>query len=328
MPKELKNPTIYKCINAKCDGALLYQETDALCCPNGHRYPFAPESKVPVFAKVGGSESEYGAEDAAVIHDNALRWVFETFKTPENELRKNLIGRLGLKPGQRILVTGAGAGNDLPYIMENLKTGSIYAQDISEQMLLAGYRRLSQLSNYPDVEVHFSLSDATDIPFSDRSFDAAFHFGGINFYSNIKKGLSEMARVVKDGGRVVIGDEGLAPWLTDTQYGRMLIENNPLYASKIPLECLPEVASEVKLSWELAGCFYVIEFVVASSGPQINIDIPHIGKRGGSIRTRFFGKLEGIDPKLKDTIYAESERRGVSRVAFLESIIKKGLGEN
>ena len=38
-----------------------------------------------------------------------------------------------------------------------------------------------------------------------------------------------MDRVVKDGGRIVFGDEGLSPWLKDTDYGKMLIDNNPLY---------------------------------------------------------------------------------------------------
>ena len=126
-----------------------------------------------------------------------------------------------------------------------------------------------------------------------NAFDAAYHFGGLNLFRNIRKGISEMDRVVKPGGRIVISDEGVAPWLKPTELGKMLIKNNPLYVHDAPLSLLPDTARSVNLSWELSNCFYVIEFTVSDTLPHVNIDVPHIGKRGGSIRSRYFGSSRG-----------------------------------
>jgi SAM-dependent methyltransferase len=281
---------------------------------------------VPLFACEAEDANDYTLEDATTIHDNSLRWVFDTFGTDEPTLRKSLVSRLHLSKGETILVTGAGTGNDLPFLVESLEgAGIIYAQDISKQMLMAGVDRYGSRKNALGVEIYFSVSDATNLPFGDNAFDAAYHFGGLNLFPDIRKGISEMNRVVKPRGRIVISDEGAAPWLKPTELGKMLIKNNPLYAYDAPLSLLPDTARSVNLSWELGNCFYVIEFTVSDTPPHINIDIPHIGKRGGSIRSRYLGQLEGIDPSLRDRVYAEAEKQGISRVEYLESLLRKGF---
>jgi hypothetical protein len=113
----------------------------------------------------------------------------------------------------------------------------------------------------------------------------------------------------------------------DTEYGKMLIENNVLYKYPLPLSSLPANARDVKVSWELSNCFYVVDFAASDEPLHIDIDRPHIGMRGGSIRTRYFGKLEGIDPELRDHIYAEAKRKGISRVDYIESLLKNGMSK-
>lgn len=316
----------YCCTDARCKRAPLIMDADGLSCANGHAYPFAPGTTVPIFAGSPENANEYTREDAAAVHDNSLRWVFATFETDEASLRTSLVARLRLARGHKVLVTGAGAGNDLPYLIAALDgQGEIYAQDIAREMLLAAAKRHGDGSGGHRVALHFSVSDATDLPFDDGYFDAAYHFGGINLFSDIRGGIAEMNRVVRPGGRVVIGDEGVAPWLKETEYGKMLVRNNPLYACDVPLALLPESARSVQLSWELGNCFYVIDFTVAATPLAINIDVPHVGKRGGSIRTRYFGQMEGVDPALRDRIHAAAERQGMSRVEFLEALIRDGL---
>lgn len=323
----MKKSTNYGCAEAACNHAPLWECHDGLCCEGGHFFPYIQGTKVPVFACESSDANEYALEDAANIHDNALRWVFDTFETSECSLRESLVSRLHLTKGDTVLVTGAGAGNDLPYLARNLDgAGAIYAQDISKQMLVAGIERYGSKSKDLGVDIYFSISDATNLPFGDNVFDAAYHFGGLNLFPDIRKGISEMDRVVKSGGRIVISDEGVAPWLKRTELGKMLIKNNPLYCFDAPLSFLPATASSVNLTWELSNCFYVIEFTVSDSLPHINIDISHVGRRGGSIRKRYFGQLEGIDVSLKNRLYAEAEKQGISRVEYLESLIKKGLG--
>jgi ubiquinone/menaquinone biosynthesis C-methylase UbiE len=324
----MKTNPHYCCPEAKCDHAILVDSDQGLRCPNGHRFPYSPGTQVPVFATQRAETNEYAHDNSASIHDNALRWVFETFGTDEASLRKSLVARLHLSTGKTILVTGAGAGNDLPYLVQSLEgEGVIYAQDISEQMLLAGVERYGAKLRDGGVKIHFSVGDAMNLPFSAGFFDAAYHFGGLNLFPNIREGISEMNRVVKSGGRIVISDEGIAPWLRHSEYGRMLVNNNPLYAYEAPLDLLPESARSVKLTWELSNCFYVIEFEVSDTPPYVDMDVPHVGKRGGSIRKRYFGQLEGIDPALRDQVYSEAEKRGISRVEYLESVIKNALGK-
>lgn len=281
-----------------------------------------------MFASEAQDANEYSIANAAEVHDNALRWVFSTFGTTEDDLRKRLVGRLRLEKGARVLVTGAGAGNDLPYLVAALSgEGEIYAQDIAKEMLLAGEVRHRAELRGSGVRLEFSVSDAMNLPFADASFDAAYHFGGINLFPDIARGIAEMNRVVRPGGRIVIGDEGIAPWLKDTELGRMLINNNALYAYEPPLAALPGTAREVNLSWELCNCFYVIDYSVSDQPLPVDIDIPHIGKRGGTIRSRYLGRLEGVSPDLRDQIYAEAERLGESRVAYLESVLRAALGK-
>lgn len=319
---------VYRCTHPACAKAPLARTAQGLACPNGHLFQFAPGTDVPVFAHEPEGANEYARHNAAEVHDNALRWVFATFGADEPGLRERLVGRLALQPGWRVLVTGAGAGNDLPYLARALQgRGVIHAQDFAQEMLLAGQARHRPTLATGELELQFSVSDATDLPFGDGSFDAAYHFGGINLFPDIAKGLSEMARVVRPGGRIVVGDEGVAPWLRDTEYGRMLVRNNALYACGIPLSQLPECAQDVRLSWELGNCFWVIDYTVAAAAPRLDIDVPHVGTRGGSIRTRYFGQLEGVDPALRDRVYAEAQRQGKSRVEFLEALLRGGLGQ-
>ncbi len=318
----------YCCTETTCAHTPLVSGSKGLACPNGHLFEFVAGTNVPVFASEPEGANEYSQKNAADIHDNSLRWVFNTFQTDEKDLRERLVARIGLKKGERVLITGAGAGNDLPYLVRALSgAGDIYVQDFAKEMLLASVSRYRTELADSGVGLHFSVSDATNLPFADGFFDAAYHFGGINLFPDIAMGVSEMNRVVKPGGKIVIGDEGLAPWLANTELGQMLINNNALYACSAPLAALPPSARAVKLSWELSNCFYIIEFQTSNEPLPVNIDVPHLGKRGGTIRSRYFGRMEGIDPALRDRVYEKAERLGVSRVAFLESVLRATLDE-
>ena len=228
--------------------------------------------------------SIYDGESAK--YRNFLNWLFLTFNEDESAFRKGLIADLRIQPGHKVLVTGCGHGDDIPPIFE-AGARDVECIDISENMIAVAKDRLSG----KDVKLH--VSDASKLHFGDSTFDSAFHFGGINVFSDVKNAIHEMARVVKDGGRVVFGDEGVAPWLRDTDYGKMAINNNPLWASREPLECLPFSATDVSLRWILGNCFYLISFTVNRAGPYMNPDIPHKSPRGGTMRTRYESPQRG-----------------------------------
>lgn len=320
----------YVCVDPRYRGTLLSVGEAGLSCGDGQEngcfIPFAVGTKTPVFCRQQEEINEYSLPNAAEVHDNALRWLFSTFQVEEDDVRRRLVRRLCLEPGSRVLITGAGAGNDIPYFVEALDgKGELYAQDIAKEMLLWGEQRIRQKYEQCDVSLFFSVCDAMDLPFEDGMFDAAYHFGGANLFKDIGKGIAEMNRVVRSGGRVLLGDEGVAPWLRQMEISEILINNTHLYGFQPPLDKLPVTANDVALSWELGNCFWVITFTVGEAPPSIDIDVPHVGRRGGSMRTRYYGRIEGIDPALRDAIYKRAEKLGVSRVELIESMLRGGL---
>src|SRR4051812_14482509 len=51
------------------------------------------------------------------------------------------------------------------------------------------------------------LAEAESLPFEDRSFDAVFTAGGLNYFSDPEAALLEMKRVARPGARLVAADE-------------------------------------------------------------------------------------------------------------------------
>ena len=318
----------------------LFSNRDGLVGNNGECYPFLNSqfiNKIPVFIdetllSAGDiiSNAMYRKSDAEGIYENFLAWLFKTFNEDAHSFRESLINHLHLKKGDRVLVTGCGLGDDLFSILPRIgNQGEIYAQDLSDLMITATARRLAD-RNIPEINlgnIYLDVSNASMLPYADGFFDAAFHFGGINLFTDAQGAISEMARVVKAGGKVLFGDEGVAPWLKDKEYGKMVICNNSLWASTPPIALLPETASNVHLSWVLGNCFYIIDFEVSDSLPSIDIDIPHKGIRGGSIRKRYYGAIEGIDPKIKNQISTIANSMGISSSDWIEMVISNEINK-
>lgn len=81
--------------------------------------------------------------------------------------------------------------------------GEVVGTDFSERMLeLARAKAVSREGT--GARVRFEPANALELPYDDGSFDAAtVGFGARNF-SDLRRGLGEMARVVKRDGRVVV----------------------------------------------------------------------------------------------------------------------------
>lgn len=270
----------------------------------------------------------YDFEGARSIYRNFLNWLFRTFDADEALFRADLVRRLRLKSGARVLVTGCGLGEDVIAVLDQLGTGgSVFALDLSPEMVVGTYHAL-KASGERGSPVGLCVADACHLPFSDAFFDATYHFGGINLFDDVKRAVSEMARVTKTGGRVVFGDEGVAPWLRDTDYGRMVVANNRLWAAEVPLGDLPFSAVDPVVSWVLGNCFYVVEFTKSPSGPHIDPDVAHLGLRGGTMRRRYYGQLEGVDPDTKAKVMTAAAAERLSVAEWLQRAIDKALPED
>jgi demethylmenaquinone methyltransferase/2-methoxy-6-polyprenyl-1,4-benzoquinol methylase len=115
--------------------------------------------------------------------------------------RERAVDLAGVGPGSRVLDVATGTG-DLAFEVARRVApgGEVVGSDFSEGML-ARARTKAQPGG---ATVRFEQADALALPYGDDSFDAAtVGFGARNF-SDLPRGLAEMARVVRPGGRVVV----------------------------------------------------------------------------------------------------------------------------
>ncbi|MGD9695642.1 MAG: bifunctional demethylmenaquinone methyltransferase/2-methoxy-6-polyprenyl-1,4-benzoquinol methylase UbiE [Thermoleophilia bacterium] len=106
-----------------------------------------------------------------------------------------------LAAGERALDVCCGTG-DLALALADRVTGSgeVVGIDFSEEMVArAGAKGAAH-----GGPLSFQVGDALDLPFPDDAFDAAAVAFGIRNVDDLDRGIAEMARVVRPGGRVVI----------------------------------------------------------------------------------------------------------------------------
>ncbi len=106
-------------------------------------------------------------------------------------------------PGARALDVACGTG-DLALALASVVApgGEVVGSDFSERMLELAREKAAD--RVVDARVRFEAGNALALPYADGEFDAAtVGFGARNF-SDLGRGLGEMARVVRPGGRVVV----------------------------------------------------------------------------------------------------------------------------
>lgn len=102
-------------------------------------------------------------------------------------------------PGDRVLDVAAGTGDFTIELSGRVEPdGEVIGVDLSENML--------ELAREKAPGIRFERQSALDLPYADGEFAAAtVGFAARNF-SDLRRGLAEMRRVVRPGGRVVVLD--------------------------------------------------------------------------------------------------------------------------
>src|SRR5690242_125297 len=115
-----------------------------------------------------------------------------------HQWRRRAADLTALAPGGRALDVATGTGDLALELADRVAPGGeVVGVDFSERMLELARAKGGD-------RVRFESGNALDLAYSDGAFDAAtVGFGARNF-SDLQRGLSEMARVVRPGGRVVV----------------------------------------------------------------------------------------------------------------------------
>ncbi|MDX2280264.1 MAG: bifunctional demethylmenaquinone methyltransferase/2-methoxy-6-polyprenyl-1,4-benzoquinol methylase UbiE [Saprospiraceae bacterium] len=116
--------------------------------------------------------------------------------------RKKAIGYLNGREGMDILDVATGTADVALMMAKKLKPKKVIGIDIANQMLDFG--RVKIKAQQLESLVTLETGDSENLRFEDETFDAVTVAFGVRNFENLEKGLSEMLRVLRPGGRVVI----------------------------------------------------------------------------------------------------------------------------
>jgi demethylmenaquinone methyltransferase/2-methoxy-6-polyprenyl-1,4-benzoquinol methylase len=116
--------------------------------------------------------------------------------------RKKAIGQLKEVNPQLLLDVATGTGDVAIMTCRLLSPKKIIGIDISKGMLELGRQKIEKLGLSGSIELQ--EGDSETINFGDNSFDAVTVAFGVRNFEDLRKGLQEMLRVLKPGGKLVV----------------------------------------------------------------------------------------------------------------------------
>lgn len=104
-----------------------------------------------------------------------------------------------IKKGMKVLDVGCGTGN---FSIKLAKMGcEVVGVDVSTEMLKIAREK----ARSENLKIEFLEMDACDLDFEDETFDGVFSMATLEFIYDHQKAIDEMFRVLKKGGRLLIG---------------------------------------------------------------------------------------------------------------------------
>jgi demethylmenaquinone methyltransferase/2-methoxy-6-polyprenyl-1,4-benzoquinol methylase len=116
--------------------------------------------------------------------------------------RKKAIKELREVKPKKVLDVATGTADVAIMMQKYLNPDKIVGIDISNGMLELGRKKIAKALLNDKIELQ--QGDSETINFPDNSFDAVTVAFGVRNFENLRKGLDEMLRVLKPGGKLVV----------------------------------------------------------------------------------------------------------------------------
>lgn len=104
---------------------------------------------------------------------------------------------MAINAGAETLEVGCGRGAGARLILDNCKPARLYLLDLDILMI---EKARTYLSAVKTENILYSVGNVNSLPFEDASLDAVFGFGFLHHVLDWRRGLREIARVLKKGG--------------------------------------------------------------------------------------------------------------------------------
>ena len=136
-----------------------------------------------------------------------MEWFFDSFlfRGKLRELRQRTVDLAKIQPGENVLDVGCGTGTLAIEVQQHVgPAGQVFGIDPGEQQIARARSKASQ-RNLP---IEFQVGAIEHLEFLDQTFDVVLSTIMMHHLSDSLKrqGLAEIARVLKQGGRLVIAD--------------------------------------------------------------------------------------------------------------------------
>ncbi|AEV32498.1 bifunctional demethylmenaquinone methyltransferase/2-methoxy-6-polyprenyl-1,4-benzoquinol methylase UbiE [Owenweeksia hongkongensis] len=115
--------------------------------------------------------------------------------------RKKVVKIAAAEGPKQILDVATGTG-DLAIALTKAKPDSIMGIDISNGMLEVGRKKIKEKGLTQIITLQ--QADSEDLPFEDNTFDIVTVAFGVRNFENLEKGMSEIRRVLKPGGKALV----------------------------------------------------------------------------------------------------------------------------
>jgi ubiquinone/menaquinone biosynthesis C-methylase UbiE len=188
-----------------------------------------------------------------------LKFLDEANKHPDVIAWKpTILDGLRLQPGAQVLDIGCGAGADAFDLADRVgPSGHVTGVDISESLITEAMRRAVG-RNFP---ITFEVGDAQALRFLDHTFDAVRTERMLMHVPNPEQALSEMARVLRPGGRMAVHDFDWETQFCDSPYKEITRKIALSFCDGIKNgwigRCLPRLFGEIGMT-DISVSFHTI----------------------------------------------------------------------